>query len=201
MKKREDCFFGLHFDYHAQRNQKYVGRDLNIEELERLFKEVKPDFVQCDSKGHPGIASFKTKYGTSVKMEKDSLLEWRRISKKYGALLFAHYSGLYDCDAIGSHKEWAVVDQGFPSKEFASVFGDYTDKLMIPQLKELAGIYQLDGAWIDGDCWGAYADYSKKTTEEFKKKTGLDPNINIAEFKEPTFSQIKYKTKIYKNYL
>ena len=185
MKKRKDCFFGLHFDYHAEKNEKNVGKDLKIRILEKLLDEVKPDFVQCDSKGHPGIASFVTKVGTSVKFYKDSMSEWRRISAKYGVLLYAHYSGLFDVEAMKSHPEWAYVDkEGKVSEEYASVFGEYADKLMIPQLKELAGEYGLNGAWVDGECWGAFADYSEKTKNIFKERTGLNADKETKLFIE-----------------
>ena len=183
MKKRKDCFFGLHFDAHAVKEQENVGKDLRLDLLEELFKEVKPDFVQCDSKGHPGIATFKTEYGTYVKMYRDSMRDWRRISQKYGALLFAHHSGLFDRDSMRSHPEWAVLDKnGNTSTDFSSVFSQYVDKKLIPQLKELAGEYGLDGAWMDGECWAAFADYSDQTKEKFKEKTGLDADENPAEF-------------------
>jgi hypothetical protein len=31
---------------------------------------------------------------------------------------------------------------------------------MIPQLKEAIEKYDIDGVWVDGDCWGAEPDYS-----------------------------------------
>ena len=184
-KRREDCFFGLHFDAHAGKNEKYVGKDLKLDEMEALFCEVRPDFVQCDSKGHPGVTSFRTKVGTSVQFYADGMQEWRRISKEYGSLLYAHYSGMFDVSAVADHPEWAKVDKnGVVSNEYTSMFSAYVDELMIPQLKELAGDYGLDGAWVDGECWGAHPDYSEKTQKAFKEKTGLDAMENTKEFLE-----------------
>ena len=182
-KKRADCFFGLHFDAHANENSKNVGKSINIEELERLFYEVCPDFVQCDSKGHPGYTSFYTQYGVSAGLQGDGLKQWRAISKKHDALLYAHYSGMMDISAVKRNPEWAKVDKsGEISQEYTSMFGEYVDKLMIPQLKELAGNYQLDGIWADGECWGAHPDYSEKTQKLFKEKTGLDAIKDTREF-------------------
>lgn len=182
-KRRVDCFFGLHFDAHANKNSQYVGKDINVDELERLFKEVRPDFVQCDAKGHPGLTSFHTRVGTSAKLYGDGMQEWRRISKKYGALLYAHYSGMMDMEAVQTHPEWAKVDKnGNISNEYTSMFGPYVDELLIPQLKELAGDYGLDGAWLDGECWGAHPDYSERTQKLFNEKTGLDAEKDTREF-------------------
>ena len=52
--KRKDCFFGLHFDYHANENTRDIGKNFSAETVERIVREVKPDFIQCDTKGHPG---------------------------------------------------------------------------------------------------------------------------------------------------
>lgn len=184
-KKRADCFFGLHFDAHAQKDAQDVGKDIDTATLERLFKEVSPDFVQCDSKGHPGVATFKTNIGTTVEFYGDGMKEWRRVSEKYGALLYAHYSGLMDIEALRRNPEWAAVDKnGVVSKEYTSMFSSYVDELMIPQLKTLAGDYGLNGAWVDGDCWGARADYSERTKALFKEKTGLNAKENTKEFIE-----------------
>ena len=46
-----------------------------------------------------------------------------------------------------------VDADGKPDDKATSVFGPYVDKLMIPQLRELAGDYGVDGVWVDGDCW------------------------------------------------
>ena len=184
-KKRKDCFFGLHFDAHASKDAKYVGKDFNSKGLEKLFGEVKPDFVQCDSKGHPGVATFQTEYGTSVKFYTDTMREWRRISEENGALLFAHYSGLFDMDAVQTHPEWAFTDKdGNKNCEYASVFGPYVDKKLIPQLKELAGKYSLDGVWMDGECWGAYADHAPFVEKAFEEKTGTTPKEDSDGFTE-----------------
>lgn len=68
--------FGLHFDYHAQNNYP-IGETTNIEDIEHYLIDAKPDFVQCDCKGHPGLSSYPTKVGTPAKgMVKDNLRIW-----------------------------------------------------------------------------------------------------------------------------
>ena len=185
MKQRKDCFFGLHFDAHAEKNQKNVGKDLKIEELEYLFSEVKPDFVQCDSKGHPGIATFQSKLGTTVQFYQDTMQVWREVSAKYGVALFAHYSGVFDSAAVQARPEWAITEKnGEISQDYTSTLSPYADELLIPQLKELAGIYGLNGAWVDGECWAALADYSEKTKILFEERTGLKFEENAKAFAE-----------------
>ena len=58
MKKRKDCFFGLHFDFHAQPKYGTQGVNLKEEDIRELCRIIKPDFIQIDCKGHPGWASY-----------------------------------------------------------------------------------------------------------------------------------------------
>ena len=49
-----------------------------------------------------------------------------------------------------------------------SFFGPYADKLLIPQLRELAGDYGVDGAWVDGECWASMPDYGAAALKAFR---------------------------------
>ena len=62
--KRKDSYFGLHFDFHANEETRDIGAEFDGAVLERILREVKPDFIQCDTKGHPGYSSYPTKVGT-----------------------------------------------------------------------------------------------------------------------------------------
>jgi hypothetical protein len=175
-KKREDSFFGLHFDFHASPEQTGIGDNCDPVLIEKLIVEVKPDYIQCDTKGHPGISSYPTKAGNPApEIKADILKMWRDCTEKYGVALYSHYSGVWDNEAAKNHPEWCAVNsKGETSKEKMSVFGPYLDELMIPQLKELALAYKMDGIWVDGDCWGTVPDYSSWAAERWQKKTGLD---------------------------
>ena len=61
--KRKDSFFGMHFDFHAGREQTGIGAQLDRDTLEELMSRVKPEYVQCDTKGHAGNSSYPTKVG------------------------------------------------------------------------------------------------------------------------------------------
>ena len=56
MKKRRDSFFGLHFDFHAGAESR-VAEEMRPDVIARLLDEVRPDYVQIDTKGHPGYSS------------------------------------------------------------------------------------------------------------------------------------------------
>ena len=176
MKSRADSFFGIHFDFHAQKGQT-VGEDFRPDVVAELLDKVKPDYVQCDTKGHYGYSSYSTKVGTPPSgLKHDVLKMWRELTKARDIALYAHHSGLFDMAAAEAHPDWAVVDhEGNISKEFLSVFGPYADEFLIPQLKELALDYDLDGAWIDGECWGAFVDYSNYAVAAYQKQYGTQP--------------------------
>ncbi|TKK68024.1 hypothetical protein FC093_12485 [Ilyomonas limi] len=186
--QRKDCFFGVHFDFHATAADTEIGKTVTADMIDAFLEQVKPDFVQVDSKGHPGVASFPTKVGTAAGgFTKDALKIWRQETAKYGVGLYAHYSGLLDKAALKKHPNWGVVDGNKKvSTELASVFSNYEDSLMIPQLEELIKNYNIDGVWIDGDTWATQPDYSQNALAQFKKQTGISTvtaNKNTSAYK------------------
>ncbi|MCR5457990.1 MAG: alpha-L-fucosidase [Clostridiales bacterium] len=176
MKRRAESFFGMHFDFHANKDQVNIGSFCDYETIDKLLEEVKPDYVQCDTKGHEGISSYPTKIGTQAdEMKGDVLRMWREETKKHDVALFSHYSGVWDAEAIKKHPDWGAINaDGKPDEIAISVFGPYSDELLIPQIKELAKDYDMNGVWVDGDCWGAVEDYSHWAREAYKNETGLD---------------------------
>lgn len=38
-----------------------------------MLREVKPDYVQCDCKGHPGVAGYPTKVGLGCRVIAEGL--------------------------------------------------------------------------------------------------------------------------------
>jgi hypothetical protein len=172
---RAHSFFGLHFDFHAGPDCKEVGKNVDAAMINNLIDKVKPDFIQVDCKGHPGYSSYPTKVGNPAPgFAKDQLMIWREVTAAKGVSLYLHYSGVWDSRAIELHPNWAAIGaDGVPSKNATSVFGSYADSLMIPQLKELSSVYKVDGVWVDGDCWADQPDYSAKSEELFKAKTGI----------------------------
>ena len=171
MKKRAESYFGLHFDFHANESTKDIGGEFSDAVLEEILRKVKPDFVQCDTKGHPGVSSYPTKAGyASPAIKADILKKWREITAKRDVALYAHYSGIFDIKQGESHPEWRAANaDGSPCREMMSTFGGYAKQILIPQLIELANGYRLNGAWVDGDCWVAPIDYGKEAQDEWIK--------------------------------
>ena len=95
-KNRKECFFGVHFDFHAMPGET-VGAVYEPEVVAKMLDTVKPDFVQCDTKGHPGLSSYPTKAGNQAdEIAHDVLRMWRDLTSERGIRLYAHHSGLFD---------------------------------------------------------------------------------------------------------
>lgn len=173
---RRDAFFGMHFDLHPSAGDTVLGADTTEANVAELLDRVKPDYVQYDCKGHAGYAGYPTKIGSpSPGIVQDALAIWRKVTADRSIGLYVHYSGVWDNRAIELHPEWArVLPDGSPDPQHTSVFGDYAETLMIPQLVEVLKDYRLDGAWVDGECWAAQLDWSPRALAEWKQRTGLD---------------------------
>jgi hypothetical protein len=174
--RRADSFFGLHFDLHPNEQDTALGRDVSEEMVGRLLAAAKPDYVQYDSKGHPGWLGWPSKVGPSAPgIVKDSLEIWRKVTASRNVSLYIHFSGVWDTQACARHPEWARVDKdGKRDRNETSTFGPYVDELMIPELREAASKYDLDGAWVDGECWATNPDYAPAVQEAFRKATGME---------------------------
>jgi hypothetical protein len=173
--KRKDSYFGVHFDFHALLTDKNIGENTTPAMINAIIDLIHPDYIECDTKGHPGVSSYPTKVGNSGgSFVGDPLRVWREVTAQRGVALYGHHSGIWDNLALQKHPEWAAVDShGKRSDHATSVFSPYSDKLLIPQLTELAVDYGLDGAWVDGDCWVIWPDYCDAARAAFAQQTGI----------------------------
>jgi len=173
--RRAESFLGIHFDFHAGDDCKSIGKNTTRPMIESIINQVHPDYLQIDCKGHPGLSSYPTKAGHPAPgFVGDPLALWRQVTAEHGVALYMHYSGVWDSEAIRRHPDWAVVNaNGSRNGNATSFFGPYADKLMIPQLRELAGVYGVDGAWVDGECWASMPDYGEEALKAFRSETGI----------------------------
>jgi len=172
--RRADSYLGIHFDFHAGPDCTEVGKNTTTEMIENIIRRVRPDYVQIDCKGHPGYSSYPTKVGQPVPgFVGDPLRVWRDVTARHGVGLYLHYSGVFDSHAV-QQPGWAALNaDGKPNTQATSFFGPYADQLLIPQLRELAGVYGVDGVWVDGECWASVPDYSPAAVAAFQKATGI----------------------------
>ncbi|MAS37375.1 MAG: hypothetical protein CL610_25465 [Anaerolineaceae bacterium] len=198
----DELYFGLHYDLHANANDTDLGTRADPETLIPLLKLMKPQWVQTDCKGHPGMTSWFSEVPdatVSPGTVNDAMAGWRAATRELGIPLHCHYSGISDTAASMKHPEWCVVEKdgtildgnvaesSFPPRNgIMSPFGPYADKLLIPQMLELVDRYGVDGFWVDGEIWAVNADYSDTAKKAFAEQTGIteipdkvgDPNWN-----------------------
>lgn len=202
----QDRYFGLHFDFHASPGRcPAIGSTLSENDIQEICDLYKPDFIQVDSKGHPGWSSYPTEYGDEVPGIVGNPMEtWRKVTRENGVQLYAHHSGVYDAIYCQKHPDEAVMrSDGTRSGEYSRTNGSYADDKLIPVVKELAGRYGLDGVWIDGDCWGAQMDFDPRTVAAFEKETGIDlGGVLPVNADAPHYMEYaNYMRKLYRDYL
>lgn len=198
VKTRAESFWGVHFDRHSQLTDDHLGKTLTEGMIDSMLKAVRPDYIQVDSKGHPGVSSYPTTVGQQTAgYDKDPLALIREVTLKRKVALYVHHSGVMDINYVRLHPEQGRRGpNGKPDGQNTSFWGNYADQLLIPQLKELALKYKVDGVWIDGESWAVYPDYHPDAVKEFKQVSGLsyvptvpeDPNYKILlEFNREKF--------------
>ena len=203
-KKRSDCFWGMHSDFHAHPSYgAIIGATLGEEDIRAICEKARPDFIQIDCKGHPGYASYPTELGNGMPMAFDTLEMWRRVTKEYGILLYMHVSGVQDVKYSLEHPEDTVIMADGRLSHSVRLDGKYLDELFIPQMCEVAEKYDVDGIWVDGDCWSVACDYRPEALARFENKTGISLGGFIPAKKgDPYFDEyLEFTRDEYREYL
>jgi hypothetical protein len=174
--KATDRFFGVHFDFHANPDTRGIGKTLKAEDVGDMLDKVKPDYIQVDTKGHPGISSYPTTVGVAAPdIVQDPLKIFREETAKRNIGLFSHFSGVLDAQAVKDHPDWGRINaNGKADAGATSIFGQYADDYFIPQIKELSSKYHINGIWVDGECWALQNDYSPAAIAAYKKYSDKD---------------------------
>lgn len=204
MKTRKDSFFGLHFDHHAYPYHGQQGTDLKEEDIRWICRTLKPDFIQIDSKGHPGWASYATKLGNALPHCMDTLALWRRVTEEEGVALYLHHSGVFDAKYCEEHPEEEQIDHtGKAYTGSTRNDGKYVDELLIPQMSEIVENYHVDGFWVDGEAWATYTDFHPETLEKFQKETGIDLQGRLpATPEDPYYQEYRdYAREMFRRYV
>ncbi|MBR5307966.1 MAG: alpha-L-fucosidase [Clostridia bacterium] len=205
MKKRKDSFWGIHCDYHAQPWMGTVGKTLCEDDIRKICRELKPDFWQIDCKGHFGYATYPTKCGNAMPdFAFDTLEMWRRVTREEGVALYMHYSGVWDEKYCREHPEArALRSDGSYCHAMTYRASKYVDDLLIPQICELAEKYEVDGIWLDGECWASEIDYHPETVEGFIRETGIElPDGAPKNVGDPYFEEYRnYNRELFRRYV
>jgi len=198
----DDVFFGIHYDLHARDEDTELGREVTHDHLRERWRKIKPDWVQCDCKGHPGYTSWPTETGTvSPGVVKDALRIHRDVTAELGIKLGMHYSGVIDVVALEQHPDWARIDAaGKPNDRSTCRLSPYADELMIPQLLELVEKYDVDGFWVDGENWGSQPCWCDRCRAEFAERTGITEAPTAGD--QPRWGEwLSFQRDVFKEYV
>ncbi len=186
IKSREKRrYFGIHLDLHPGETDTELGRRVSVERIRKFLEVVRPDFVQYDCKGHAGVLGYpNSKVSLSAPgIINDSLAIYRSVTREKDIDLWVHFSGIWDSQAMKDHPEWGVtIPDGTRQAHSASLWSNYVTERMIPQMKEVIDRYDVDGFWVDGDCWAVWYDYGPESRALFTQLTGqVDPPAKPGE--------------------
>src|ERR1035437_209153 len=88
---RSESYWGLHFDHHSELNDTHLGKTLTESMVDSMLKAARPDYIQVDCKGHPGISSYPTLVGQqAASYDKDPLALIRKVTEAHKVALFVH---------------------------------------------------------------------------------------------------------------
>src|SRR5699024_8821627 len=129
-------FFGWHFEFHATAKDTLLGKNFDEKLLDTLLERTKPDFIQVDSKGHPGYSSYPTEIGYSKQsFVKDPMGVWSAKTKQQDVDLYVHHSNFLDDKALKENPDWSMVNaDGSRNVGTVSYQSDYFKELLVPQL-------------------------------------------------------------------
>lgn len=200
--KRSESFLGVHYDFHAGPDCKEIGKNTTPAMVENIIQQVQPDYLQIDCKGHRGLSSYPTKVGNPAPgFVGDPLRVWRDVTARHGVALFMHYSGVWDSEAILQNPTWGAVNaDGKTNGNATSFLSPYADKLLVPQLRELAGEYRVDGVWVDGECWASVPDYSPVAMQAFRAATGVS-SVPRTPGEANWFQWLEFNRELFRKYL
>ena len=205
IKRRADSFFGIHNDFHAKpADGQVIGATLKESDLRTICETLQPDFIQIDCKGHPGWTSYPSALGNAMpEISKDLIAMWRKVTKEYGIALYLHYSGLYEIKYCQAHPEDRIINREGKALDFARADSNYVDNLLIPQISELVDRYDIDGIWVDGECWAVDMDYRPETVAKFEARTGIDLQGKPPKSDDdPYFREyMEFARELYREYL
>ena len=174
--KRADSFLGIHFDFHAGDDCKEIGKNTTRGD-DREHHRPGPARLPADRLQGPSraveLSDQGRQPGAGLRRRSAAALAAGDRRARRGAL-HALLGRVGLARPSGSIPDWAAVNaDGKRNGNATSFFGPYADKLLIPQLRELAGDYGVDGVWVDGECWASVPDYGEAALKAFREATGI----------------------------
>ena len=148
----------IHFDMHTPGQVENVGRDFDPQAFARAVKEAGAEAVSYFSRCAYGWSYYPTRIGLPhPHLARDVFGDGVKALKGEGLRVIAYYA----IDGIPvpqgeRHPEWCRYNaDGLPRVDNQSVYpacaiGAFPEEILIPQFREIASRYPIDGLFLDG---------------------------------------------------
>ena len=151
-------FRKLHFDMHTPAEVEAVGRDFDPDAFADAIASSGAEAVCYFSRCTYGWSYYPTEVGLPhPHLTRDLFGEGVQALKRRGVRVIAYYA----IDSVppplaAAHPEWlarqadGTVWEGNGTSANVCLFGGFAEELMIPQFREIARRYPVDGFFLDG---------------------------------------------------
>ncbi|MBN1292591.1 MAG: alpha-L-fucosidase [Candidatus Latescibacteria bacterium] len=193
----EDTYRLLHIDAHFG-GFREIYRNFDAEATAQIFEEAGVQMVSYFAKCWAGYSYYPTKLGTvHPGLDRDFTGELTRALKKRGIRCIIYFMLGMEREHQKQHPDWIrntdaekpMFDESAIADASMMCFrSPYVDEIGIPQMKEIIGLYDIDGFFVDivmqqflqSNC------YCKYCRESFEKEVGgtmpvkdSDPNAFV----------------------
>ncbi len=177
-----DHYRQVHMDFHMPEFPLQAIRNFDAKAFIDHLKRGRINMVALFAKGHFGNSFYNTAVGHKHSgLDQDFLMQAATEARKNGIRTLAYYSLCVDKHAYDHNPDWRYVDE--EGKTWAGTFGSvcmntpYKDELALPQLREIAATYPVDGFFIDIPVpWGAadFFCFCKFCRRRWKREFNID---------------------------
>ncbi len=177
----EEKLCRIHIDSHVPAVARELGNNFNAEATADKFVAAKFEMVQIFTKCHFGNSYYFTDIGVRhPALRVDMFREMSEALVARGITAIAYYSLIPDAAQAKLHPDWAVYydkkqDLGFDHVTNCTSMclqSPYVDKIVLPQVREIAENYPVSGIFFD---FGRSFSYCgcQWCQQAFKAETGL----------------------------
>ena len=162
----------------------------------KTFADAGFQSLTAYANSHVGLCYWRTNIGKrhGNMNDRDFFGEIVEKRKAYGLHCMAYYSVIFDNWAYEYHPEWRMIpdDDSIPTHPqrygFACPNSPYRHHA-VACLRELTGMYDFDGIFIDMTFWPDIC-YCAHCTERFRKEDGAEPP-RIVDWDDPTWRKFQ----------
>jgi len=186
-------FRHIHLDFHTSPAITGVGEDFTPDGFGRTLKDASINSITVFAKCHHGMAYYPTKVGIQHPNLKIDLLGGMiEGCHKYGVLVVAYISTMYDQYMWRHHGDWRVLDENGDEVGLGRSAGPMKVELgrvclnspmvdyLAAQAEEVLKNYDVDGVWYDNMSYPAGAAAAPLACWIARRLVSIPPSLRTA---------------------